>query len=62
LNIITFRFTAKTPNDIPQKHRRATGKSVIKMQDPDKADEYITTASAKPSLLLKGEQPRLVDE
>lgn len=37
-------------------------KSVIKMQDPDKADEYLATASAKPSLLLKGEQPRLIDE
>lgn len=37
-------------------------KSVIKMQDPDKREEYLTTASAKPSLLLKGEQPRLIDE
>jgi len=37
-------------------------KSVIEMQDPDKADEYLATASAKPSLLLKGEQPRLIDE
>lgn len=37
-------------------------KSVIKMQDPDNASEYLTTASAKPSLLLKGEQPRLIDE
>lgn len=37
-------------------------KSVIKMQDPDNASEYIATASAKPSLLLKGELPRLIDE
>ncbi len=37
-------------------------KSVVKMQDPDKASEYLATASAKPSLLLKGEQPRLIDE
>lgn len=37
-------------------------KSVIKMQDPDKADEYIATAATKPSLLLKGEKPRLIDE
>lgn len=37
-------------------------KSVIKMQDPDNADEYLVTAAAKPSLLLKGEQPRLIDE
>ncbi len=36
--------------------------SVLKMQDPDKRDEYLTTASAKPSLLLKGKQPRLIDE
>ena len=37
-------------------------KSVIKLQDPDKAEEYFTTAATKPSLLLKGEQPRLIDE
>ena len=37
-------------------------KSVIKLQDPDKAEEYLTTAATKPSLLLKGEQPRLIDE
>ena len=37
-------------------------KSVIKMQDPDNAPEYLATASTKPSLLLKGQQPRLIDE
>ena len=37
-------------------------KSVIKLQDPDKAEEYLATAATKPSLLLKGEQPRLIDE
>lgn len=37
-------------------------KSVIKMQDPDKADEYLQTAKAMPSLLLKGDKPRLIDE
>ena len=37
-------------------------KSVIKLQDPDKAEEYLTTAATKSSLLLKGEQPRLIDE
>ena len=37
-------------------------KSVIKLQDPDKADEYLATAATKPSLLLKGEKPRLIDE
>lgn len=36
--------------------------SVLKMQDPDKREEYLATASAKPSLLLKGKQPRLIDE
>ncbi len=37
-------------------------KSVIKMQDPNRRDEYLATASVKPSLLLKGLQPRLIDE
>lgn len=37
-------------------------KSVIKMQDPDNASEYLATASSKPSLLLKGEHPRLIDK
>lgn len=36
--------------------------SVLKMQDPDKREEYLTTAATKPSLLLKGNQPRLIDE
>ena len=34
----------------------------LKMQDPDNASEYMATASSKPSLLLKGEHPRLIDE
>lgn len=37
-------------------------KSVIKMQDPDKREGYLATARTKPSLLLKGETPRLIDE
>lgn len=36
--------------------------SIIKMQDPDRREGYIATARAKPSLLLKGETPRLIDE
>ena len=36
--------------------------SVIKMQDTDKREEYITTANTKPSLLLIGDTPRLIDE
>lgn len=37
-------------------------KSTLKMQDPDKQESYITTAKIKPSLLLKGAVPRLIDE
>lgn len=37
-------------------------KSVIKMQDPDTREGYLATARTKPSLLLKGEFPRLIDE
>jgi predicted AAA+ superfamily ATPase len=37
-------------------------KSVIKMQDPDKSQGYLVTAETMPSLLLKGENPRLIDE
>lgn len=36
--------------------------SVIKMQDPDLRDGYLATAKTKPSLLLKGNVPRLIDE
>ena len=36
--------------------------SVIYMQDPDKRDSYQKTADTKPSLLLKGDTPRLIDE
>lgn len=36
--------------------------SVLKLQDPDKSQGYITTAQTKPSLLLKGDKPRLIDE
>ena len=37
-------------------------KSVIKLQNPDKVNEYLATAKTRPSLLLKGDQPRLIDE
>lgn len=40
--------------------RRAA--SVLKMQDPDKRESYLSTVSVKPSLLLKGANPRLIDE
>ena len=34
----------------------------MKLQDPDKTQGYLKTAEVKPSLLLKGENPRLIDE
>lgn len=37
-------------------------KSVLKMQDPDQAKGYLATAETKPSILLMGENPRLLDE
>ena len=37
-------------------------KSVIKLQDTDMRDEYLATAASKPSMLLQGDTPRLIDE
>ena len=37
-------------------------KSVLKLQDPDRTKSYLATAEVKPSLLLNGENPRLIDE
>ena len=37
-------------------------KSIIKMQDTDMRAEYLATARSKPSLLLRGEPPVLIDE
>ncbi len=37
-------------------------KSVLKMQDPDEKENNINLAKLKPSLLLKGDNPRLIDE
>jgi len=37
-------------------------KSVLKLQDPDKTLGYLETANTKPSLLLMGDNPRLIDE
>ena len=36
--------------------------SVIRMQDPEMREEYTATAASKPSLLLLGKTPRLIDE
>ena len=37
-------------------------KSILYMQDPDNTSSYQAMADTKPSLLLKGETPRLIDE
>ena len=37
-------------------------RSVLKLQDPDKSQGYLLTAETKPSLLLEGDKPRLIDE
>lgn len=37
-------------------------RSVLFMQDPDNSGSYLAMADTKPSLLLKGETPRLIDE
>ena len=36
--------------------------SMLKLQDPDTSLGYLTTADTKPSLLLIGDKPRLIDE
>lgn len=37
-------------------------KSVLKMQNPDEQEANMSTAQTKPSILLRGETPRLIDE
>lgn len=39
-----------------------SAKSILYMQDPDKTSSLLVLADTKPSLLLKGETPRLIDE
>ena len=39
-----------------------TAKSVIRMDDPKKRDEYVQMADIDPGRLLKGDIPRLIDE
>lgn len=39
-----------------------TAKSALYMQDPDNATSYQAMADTKPSLLLRGASPRLIDE
>ncbi|NCC76337.1 MAG: ATP-binding protein [Clostridia bacterium] len=50
------KWCGKTRTAMNQAH------SVLMMQDPDKQSSYLQTASIKPSLLLEGETPRLLDE
>jgi len=46
------------------KTRTAEEKAASKllMQDPDYSESYLKAADTKPSLLLKGKTPRLIDE
>lgn len=37
-------------------------KSIIKLQDPDNVEKYRAAMKAKPSVLLEGPTPRLIDE
>ena len=37
-------------------------KSILYLQDPDNYERNMLTAQTKPSLLLRGDQPRLIDE
>jgi uncharacterized protein len=37
-------------------------KSVLYMQDPDQSSNFVALAQSKPSMLLEGETPRLIDE
>ena len=37
-------------------------KSVLRLQNPDEREQYMATAAVKPSMLLMGETPRLIDE
>jgi len=41
---------------------RQLSKSYLYMQDPDQRSNYMKTADNKPSFLLRGETPRLIDE
>lgn len=56
VQIVGPKWCGKTTTALQQ------AKSVIKMQDPDKRDGYLATARTKPSLLLKGDTPHLIDE
>ncbi len=50
------KWCGKTTTAIQQ------AKSVLRLQDPDMREAYLATAKTKPSNLLKGANPRLIDE
>ncbi len=50
------KWTGKTTTALQQ------AESVLQLQDPDHSDDTLATAATMPSLLLKGKQPRLIDE
>lgn len=41
---------------------KQVSKSILEMQNPDLQENYIELANTRPSLLLEGEKPRLIDE
>ena len=41
---------------------KRVARSILEMQNPDLQDNYLELANVKPSLLLKGDKPRLIDE
>ena len=50
------KWTGKTTTALQQ------AESVLQLEDPDRREENLATAATMPSLLLKGKQPRLIDE
>ncbi len=54
--IVGPKWCGKTTTALQQ------AKSVLDLQDPDNIDKYVQTSLIKPSLLLIGENPRLIDE
>ena len=50
------KWCGKTTTAIQQSN------SVLELQNPDKSEDYLKLADIKPSLLLEGENPRLIDE
>ena len=50
------KWSGKTATSLQQ------AASALFLQDPDYSPGYLATADTKPSLLLQGEQPRLIDE